>query len=258
MATMKIKYLATSIMMQMHLQLFLPEKVFSEPTCKEAGEMRVLWLLHGEGGDCSDWPRLSMVEHYAQERNVALVMPNMDNSMYMNMAHGAYPYFTYLTEELPPYLRSLLPILPKEPERNFVAGVSTGGYGALKWALNKPDFFGGCACLSGELDLRRAVREKAAEGSLGEDWQAAFGDESYVSENENDLLWLARKLSGEGRALPAIWLTNGAGDESALRNREAAELLAGCGVPIDYQRSEEETGWRLWDRQLEQFVRTRM
>ena len=256
MATMRIKYLATSIMMQMHLQVFFPEKVFCDPDSDEAKQLKVLWLLHGEGGDSSDWMRLSRMEHFAQEHNLALIMPNMDNSMYMNMAHGAYPYFTYMTEELPPYIRSLLSILPEARERNYVAGVSTGGYGAVKWALNKPDFFGGCACLSGELDIRTAMREKAADGKLGDDWLAAFGSESYVTENENDLLFLARRLAKEGMDLPDIYLVNAVGDESAERNAQAVKLLADDGVRVRHVCENEEIGWKFWDKQLEEYIRT--
>ena len=61
-ATLKIKFLATSIQMQMHLLVFLPESIAGLGAA-ECARLKVLWLLHGEGGDCSDWTRLSMVEH---------------------------------------------------------------------------------------------------------------------------------------------------------------------------------------------------
>ena len=42
----------------------------------------VLWLLHGTHGDHTDWLRKSMVEVYAREREIIVVMPSAANSDY--------------------------------------------------------------------------------------------------------------------------------------------------------------------------------
>lgn len=56
------------------------------------------------------------------------------------MKYG-YPYFTYLTKEIPALVEALFPV-NKERGRRFVAGLSMGGYGAWKWAFAAPQFFG--------------------------------------------------------------------------------------------------------------------
>ena len=254
MPSFRIKYLATSIMMQMHLRVFLPQQVFLDPSGEEARNLKVLWLLHPEGGDCTDYERLTLVEKYAEACNFALIMPNMDNSIYMDMAHGAYQYFTYMTEELPPYIRSLMLVLPKERERNYVAGVEGGGYGAVKWALAQPAFFCGCASFSGELDIRTAVCEKEADNSMSELWSAAFGWESYVTENVNDLVFQLSERKKRGEVIPKITLTNSVKDDSYERNAKAVERLKEQKIEIDYTADEAASGWDLWDKNLRDYL----
>lgn len=81
------------------------------------------------------------VERYADERQMAVIMPEVDGTcFYADMKYG-YPYFTYLTKEIPALVEALFPV-NKERGRRFVAGLSMGGYGAWKWAFAAPQFFG--------------------------------------------------------------------------------------------------------------------
>ena len=79
---------------------------------KTGEKYQVLWLLHGFSADESDWQRFSSIERYAQEKKIAVVMPDGYNSMYANNRFGA-KYYNFYTEELPMVLRSLLPLSEK-------------------------------------------------------------------------------------------------------------------------------------------------
>lgn len=79
---------------------------------------------------------------------MAVIMPEVDGTcFYADMKYG-YPYFTYLTKEIPALVEALFPV-NKERGRRFVAGLSMGGYGAWKWAFAAPQFFGAAANLCG-------------------------------------------------------------------------------------------------------------
>jgi S-formylglutathione hydrolase FrmB len=255
MATLRIKYLATSVQMQMHLLVFLPEPLLRSG--HEGGidaRLKVLWLLHGEGGDCSDWTRLSMIEHHAQASHIALVMPNLDNSMGMDMAHGGYPYFAYLAHDLPSHVRDLVRVLSHRTEDNFVAGVGAGGHAAVKWTVREPGMFAAAACLSGELDMAAALRKKEALGTLSDEWAAAFGSVSRLEGSEDDVLQVARQRLEGRQPAATIHLATGSQDESLDRNRQAAAQLRLAGLPVVEEELEGKGGWLLWDEALRRFI----
>ena len=52
--------------------------------------------------------------------------------------------------------------LSRRREDTFVAGLSMGGYGALKWALRYPERFAAAASLSGAVDI--AARQQDSVG----------------------------------------------------------------------------------------------
>ena len=118
---------------------------------------KVLWLLHGTCGDNMDWVRRTNIELYATEKNLVVVMPSALNSNYSNWEDTmlGYNMYDYLTEELMPLIYGWLPVSNKR-EDNFIAGLSMGGRGTIKYAVNHPEKFAAAAVLSAStIDLTR-------------------------------------------------------------------------------------------------------
>lgn len=67
------------------------------------------------------------------------MIPRVETSFYTDMVYG-HQYFTFVSEELPKFVRAIFPLSDKR-EDNFVAGMSMGGYGALKLALSNQKSF---------------------------------------------------------------------------------------------------------------------
>ena len=132
---------------------------------------RVLYLLHGLGGDRTSWIRNTRIETHVRDTNVAVVMPQVEHGFYTDMASGQ-SYFTFVAEELPRYLSSILPLSSRR-EDTFVCGASMGGYGAFKLALTHPGRFSRAAALSGALDIQRFVSTFTLDGF---DACLAFGE----------------------------------------------------------------------------------
>lgn len=153
MAIMRINLVSKYLMLNTNVTVILPNKP-GDVTPKEfysSGERyKVLWLLHGGGGDAFEWLRNTGIERYACENNLAVVMPSAMNSAYSNWSEDesfiSYPMFDYLLEELMPLVYDWFPISDKR-EDNFVAGFSMGGQGALMYAVNRPDRFGAAGVL---------------------------------------------------------------------------------------------------------------
>lgn len=110
---------------------------------------KVLWLLHGTFGDHTDWVRKTNVEMYAAEKNLVVVMPSALNSNYSNWDEYmlGFRMFDFLTEELMPLIYGWFPVSDKR-EDNFIAGLSMGGRGTIKYAVNHPEKFAAAAVLS--------------------------------------------------------------------------------------------------------------
>ena len=106
-----------------------------------------LYLLHGLSDDHTIWQRSTSIERYVADLNLAVVMPSIDLSWYTDMYYGP-KYWTFMTEELPRICRSFFPRMSVKREDTFVAGLSMGGYGALKCALRAPKVFSWAAGLS--------------------------------------------------------------------------------------------------------------
>ena len=130
---------------------------------------KTLWLLHGLSGNHNSWMRLSSIERYATEYKLAVIMPCVNRSWYTNTAYGVN-YFNFVTKELPELCHKTFSNLSSKKENNIIAGLSMGGYGAVKAALTYPEQYGSCISLSGALDITR----KGRTCDLAE-WRSIFG-----------------------------------------------------------------------------------
>lgn len=128
---------------------------------------RVLWLLHGHGSDYSDWQRKSNIELYSRDYDMIVVFVNVGNSSYAkwDIPSMYLDSYNYITEELMPYIHNWFPASDK-PEDNFICGFSMGSIGAFKFVANRPELWGGAACLSACPANYRAMAEEGA-GNIG-------------------------------------------------------------------------------------------
>lgn len=225
--------------------VLLPEGESDAP-CK------TLWLLHGLTDDHTAWTRYTSVERYAREHRLAVVMPNADRSWYTNTAYGVN-YFNFIADELPALCRRHFRGLSEAREDNLVAGLSMGGYGALKLALCRPEQYGACISLSGALDITR----KGRPCNLAE-WQSIFGYDLASPDDlgggEHDLFALAQNNRNEGHRFPEIALWCGLSDSLMRTNRDFDRHLTALGVAHTYEESEGDHSWRWWDFHLQRLL----
>jgi S-formylglutathione hydrolase FrmB len=197
----------------------------------------VLYLLHGLSDDCTAWLRYTSIERYAGEHGVAVVMPQVQRSFYADEAHGSR-FWTHLSEELPEVVGSFFRVSPRR-EDTFVAGLSMGGYGALKWALHQPQRFAAAASLSGALDVRTLLPERQ------EIFQRVF--DGRITADDDLFALLGRHAAAD---LPRLYVGCGTEDhlvEGSRRFIEAAQR-AGVDVRTDWRPGEHE--WSVWDAMI--------
>ena len=100
-----------------------------------------MWLFHGGYGNYSDWVRNTNAVRIAEEMQIALIMPEVHHSCFVNMKEGAR-YGDYVGRELPDRIKSWFPILSRRREDWHVCGFSNGGYGCIQTALTHSEVFG--------------------------------------------------------------------------------------------------------------------
>ena len=202
---------------------------------------RTLYLLHGLSDNEEMWLRRSMVELYAEKRGLAVVMPDGERSFYTNMVSGGQ-FFTYIADELVAVTRKMFPLSTKRAD-TFIAGLSMGGYGALKIALQRPDVFAAAASFSGAVDIAASMQRRTIP--LPE-FAAIWGPNATLAGSDDDLFTLAERVNALAQK-PRIYQECGTEDflyEDNVRFRDKMRALQ-----FDYHY-EERSGaheWPFWN-----------
>src|SRR4051812_6387899 len=218
-----------------------------------AGGYPTLTLLHGLSDDHTIWTRRTSIERYAAARNLAVVMPAAGRSFYQDMAGGA-KYWTLVSEELPALCQGYFP-LSTAREDNFAAGLSMGGYGALRLGLARPEKFAAAASLSGALDLKRRLLEAGKAGSRVSraEWTGIFGP-GLQTPADADLWLLAQNVASMPGPKPALYLACGTEDPLLEDTRSFRQVLKTAHLPVTYQESPGDHEWGYWDAQIQRVL----
>ncbi len=207
----------------------------------DKGEIPVVYLLHGLSDNHSAWSRRTMVDLYSDETGLALIMPEVQRGFYTDMVYGLN-YFTYLTEELPGICHSLFRV-SDDPAHTYIAGLSMGGYGALRAALTCPERYRAAASFSGAVDVRRILRDQS--GTMPQKERIALVGDGL--KDHEDIFMLA----SSGKIFPPLYLCCGTRDGLLGDNRRLHEHLDNLGIPNTYEEWDGSHEWRFWDTAIE-------
>lgn len=210
-------------------------------------KLKVLYLLHGLSDNCSNWMRQTNIERYAREYNMAVIMPEVQRSFYTDMKHGI-KYFSYVTKELPQFVHSMFN-LPLSRDKTYVAGLSMGGYGALKCAMTYPSRYAACAAFSSCCDMQYNIDEKLVWSTTDEELMGVFGFDLKIGK-ENDLFALAEKCA-RAKQQPAFYISCGTLDILLHQNHELRDHMRSLGLDVTYEEWEDDHTWRFWDASLQ-------
>ncbi|HYH85252.1 MAG TPA: alpha/beta hydrolase family protein [Pyrinomonadaceae bacterium] len=209
----------------------------------------VVYFLHGWGGRYDSWLKSTSLARYAAEHQLIVVTPEGANGWWTDGASGASDKFeSYILQELIPEVDRRFRTIANRRGRG-VAGLSMGGYGALKFGFKHPDVFALAASTSGALDA-------AARTDDDYSIMQTFGEPSSVTRAENDLVRLAREYPEARRGLlPYLYFDCGEKDPWFNVNRDFAALLTERGIPHEYRQIPGDHIWPYWDRQAREIVR---
>lgn len=251
MALIHCHFTSKSLKLMTTMNVILPD--LPDPGVRAAAMERgypTLYLLHGRSDDHTAWVRRTSIERYVAGRGLAVVMPEVHRSYYADTVTGLR-YWTFISEELPELARHYFP-LSSVREKNFVAGLSMGGYGAFKLAMTYPERYAAAASLSGALDVVRMARADASAGET--EFRNIFGSPDRLTGSPNDMFHLAEQLAGHDGPKPALYQWCGVSDFLHDDNRRWRDHAGKLSLPLTYEEGPGGHEWSCWDTQIQRVL----
>ena len=208
----------------------------------------VLFLLHGgAGANSAQWTTGGGAEEQITNNHpIITVMPDGGNvgwyTNWIDQSQGAQNWPDFHLNQLIPWIDANLRTIASKSGR-AIAGLSMGGFGAVRYAQDRPDLFAYVASFSGAVDLgdsgtRSVITEQA--GQYGFNPYGPFGSPFWPADgvwNALNPLNRAPSLQGVGTAL---YVGSGINDADVLEGTMAASAarfdsaLNAAGVPHFY------------------------
>jgi S-formylglutathione hydrolase FrmB len=213
--------------------------VIPENYDKAGKSLPVLYLLHGAGGDFTNWvSRVPAVKEYADEYNMIIVCPDAaSTSWYFDSPiDSTMRYETYMTTELIASVDSQFNTIEHSSGR-AITGLSMGGHGAFYLAFRHPDIWGAAGSMSGGLDFRPFPQNWEIKERLG---PYEINQETW---DKNVVVNLIPLLDGKSLA---IIFDCGVGDFFFEVNQAMHEKLLVAEIDHDYIVRPGVHNWDYW------------
>ncbi|MCD1287048.1 MULTISPECIES: alpha/beta hydrolase-fold protein [unclassified Brevibacterium] len=228
----------------------------------------VIHLYHGGGDDFRSWTDFGAAEELTLNSPYLIVMPDGGAGIYSRLAVGSevHDWPRFHNVEIPDFLRKTYSV-GFAPESQLLAGLSMGGYGAMKYAAWHPDRYSGAAAFSSPLDPLSAVpafdiiamREGAKSMTI-------FGDPTSDRSE-----WIANSPYGLAENLRGLdlWFSAGSGSLEESKDRDLLESminsqgerfsarLNALGIRHSwFPRTSGLHNWTSWERELGAWLKT--
>ena len=221
------------------LSVFLPENY--------PGPLPLVILLHGVYGSHWAWAAKAGVHRTAQRlidekkiKPMALAMPSDglfgDGSGYL--PHSGFDFESWIVDDVPAAAREAFPQINPEKSGLFVAGLSMGGFGAMRLGAKYPQRFRGFAGHSSITEIRQ---------------MADFVEEPLSIYRQDDPAEgsVLAQLRNNRAQLPPFRFDCGLDDDLLPANRTLHERLLEENIPHDYQEFPGGHEWAYWEKHIE-------
>jgi S-formylglutathione hydrolase FrmB len=214
----------------------------------------VIYLLHGLSGHYDNWTAKTKLAEYSAAHKFIIVTPEGGDGWYTDSSTVPNDkYESYIVKELIPEIDKKFRTVADRDHR-MIAGLSMGGYGALKFGLKYPELFSLAGSFSGAIGATD-ITEKMAGPTIGKSLAAIFGAEGSEIRATNDVFKMVRDLTAEKlKIIPYIYQSCGTEDFLFQNNREFQALLIEKKVPHEYREHPGAHNWEFWDDQVREFL----
>ncbi len=212
----------------------------------------VLYLLHGGGGNQTNWIQLGEVQYIADKAieegkctPVIIVMPDASAGRqgYFNSVKGDWRYEDFFFEEFIPFIEGKYRVRAEKRYR-AVAGLSMGGGGTFIYALHHPELFSSACPLSasaGPLSLTAAKEqlEKREKVSVSE-------KEAETYYQNTSVLYLMENMPEEQKKAVRWYIDCGDDDFLYEGNSLVHIAMRKGGIPHEFRIRDGGHTWSYW------------
>lgn len=212
------------------------------PPGENAASLPLVTLLHGVYGSAWIWSQKAGVHRTALRLIEAGVIPPMviampsdglwgDGSGYL--AHNFRNFESWIVDDVPAAVIENIPQVDEQSLR-FIAGLSMGGYGAMRLGAKYGTRFAAVSGLSSITEVRH---------------MGMFVEEplsSYAPESEWPGLSVYQTIIDHAADIPPLRFDCGTDDQLFEANRTLHEKLTSAGLPHSYQEFAGGHEWEYW------------
>ncbi|MEI3573928.1 MAG: alpha/beta hydrolase family protein [Oscillospiraceae bacterium] len=257
MAIIEVNFISKCLMRAVTFNAIIPVDKFG-PQAENAEQkpLKTLYLLHGIFGNYTDWVNGTRIQAWAEANDLAVIMPSGENRFYLDDEKSGELYGEFIGKELVEFTRKLFPLSDKR-EDTFIAGLSMGGYGAIRNGLKYAENFGCVIGLSAALvhDTWKDADNSAPIFTFRRNYyEAIFGEYDKVKGSDKDPKALLLKLKEEGRPVPKMYLCCGTEDGLVTANRDFRDFLNENGVDLTYVEGPGKHDWVFWDTYIKKVL----
>jgi putative tributyrin esterase len=213
----------------------------------ESGSIPLVILLHGVYGSHWAWSLQGGVHRTARRlmdegrlQPMALAMPSDglfgDGSGYLK--HSGNDYEKWIIKDIPSVTQEVFPQIQPKTAGMFIAGLSMGGFGALRIGAKYPQLFKGFSGHS-------SITKLAGMGTFVEEDLAVY--QQADSDEESVLAQMARNHA----TLPPFRFDCGLDDDLLKDNRALHGHLVELGIPHSYEEYPGGHEWAYWTEHIE-------
>ena len=257
MAIIEVNFISKCLMRTVTFNAIIPVDKFG-PQAENAEQkpLKTLYLLHGIFGNYTDWVNGTRIQALAEANDLAVIMPSGENHFYLDDEKSGELYGEFIGKELVEFTRKLFPLSDKR-EDTFIAGLSMGGYGAIRNGLKYAENFGCVIGLSAALvhDTWKDADNSAPIFTFRRNYyEAIFGEYDKVKGSDKDPKALLLKLKEEGKPVPKMYLCCGTEDGLVTANRDFRDFLNENGVDLTYVEGPGKHDWVFWDTYIKKVL----
>lgn len=235
----------------------MPYRIIYPRGYTEAKQKRypTIYLLHGLSGNYKNWTEKTNLLKHSLEYDFLIVSVEGENGWYSDGSLKPNSFYeSYIIQELIPEVDRKFRTISDRNHR-IIAGLSMGGYGAVKFGLKYPEKFSIVGSFSGAL-AATSIEESQTLEWIAKSLREAFGEPESPARKSNDIFRIVQEMPEEKiSSLPFIYLDCGTEDFLFKSNQDFMRLLTEKKIKHEYRQLPGAHTWNYWDERIQEFLR---